>query len=322
MIPDEKGRRMACYKMKTFFLALLTGLCLALVNDAEARLEVVATTPDLGSIAEAVGGDRVSVTSLARGTEDAHFTSPRPSFIRVLNRADVLIENGAELEVGWLPPLVRNARNRAIIPGNPGRVKAADGVSLLDIPEGAVDRTMGDVHVSGNPHFLLDPLNAKIVAETIAAAFIELDPEGAGDYQSALETFQSRIDEKMEEWKEKLEPYEGTQVVTYHATYRYFAERFGFETVAMIEPLPGVEPTPRHLRDLIQRIRDENIRMIWAEPFRPSRSVDRVGDATDAVVLRLPELVGGVPDAEDYISLIDYNVRAIVDALDADSPEA
>ncbi len=307
---------------KTFLAGLIAVFTLFGSSTLDARLNVVATTPDLGSIAEAVGGDRVSVTSLARGTEDAHFVSPRPSFIRVLNRADVLIENGAEIEIGWLPPLIANARNRDIQTGRPGRVMASEGVSLLDIPSGPVDRTMGDVHVSGNPHFLLDPLNAKIVAENIAAAFIELDSEGADDYRAAMEAFKERIDEKMEEWTAAMEPFEGTKVIAYHATFRYFAERFGFDVIGLIEPLPGIEPSPRHLQSIIRKIENEDVRMIWAEPFRPSRTVQRVSTAGGVPVLRLPELVGGVPEAEDYFSLIDYNVRRIVAALDTNSADA
>jgi zinc/manganese transport system substrate-binding protein len=280
-----------------------------------ARLEVVTTTPDLGAIATAVGQDRISVTALARGTEDPHFVTPRPSFIRILNRADLLIEGGADLEVGWLPPLVQNARNRRILPGQRGHIAAARNVPLLGVPTGPVDRSMGDVHAGGNPHFLLDPVNGRIVARTIAERLTLLDPDGTAYYEENLGRFIRQIDERLVQWQETLQPFKGTKVVTYHKNYDYFARRFGFELFDTIEPLAGIEPSPRHIAALVLAMRENDVRMIWMEPFRPRRTPARVADGTGATLVFLPEMVGGIEGVDTYIDLIDYNVSQVAQAL-------
>ncbi len=300
---------------KAVHITILIGLGALLSHPAAAELRVVATTPDLGSIAEEIGGDRVSVVSIARGTEDTHFVDARPSHIRHLNRADVLIEGGAELEIGWLPPLVQNARNREILRGNRGHIDASRGIRMLDVPEGPVDRRMGDVHISGNPHYLLDPENGLIVAETIAARFSDLDGAHAETYEANLERFRGRIEEKTDEWREALEPFSGTQVVTYHATFNYFAERFGFEIADTIEPLPGIEPSPRHINRLISRMRDREIAMIWKEPFRPRRTAERVAEGSGVPLVVLPDKPGAAGDAGDYIAVFDVIVARIVEIM-------
>lgn len=302
-------------------LILLAMLGVVAPGRLSADLRVVATTPDLGAIAEAIGGDRVSVTSLARGTEDPHFVTPRPSFIRILNRADVLIEGGAELEAGWLPPLLQNARNRDIMPGRKGHVNASRNVRMLDVPTGPIDRSQGDVHLAGNPHFLLDPLNAQVVARTIAERLQALDPEGAEYYAGKLDHFVRQIDEGLSEWKETLAPFEGTQVVTYHDNYAYFARRFGFRVFGSIEPLAGIEPSPRHLSNLVASMRENDVRMVWMEPFRPRRTPSRVAEETGAALVFLPELVGSIEGVDTYIDLIDHNVSALARALGEVQPD-
>src|SRR6266576_1086947 len=167
--------------MKSKFLLLAMAL---LAATAQARLNVVATLPDFGAIAEEVGGDKVKVTSIARGTEDQHFVDARPSYIRVLNQADVLIEGGAELEIGWLPPLVAGARNQRILSDAPGHVILSRGIRLLEVPTSPVDRSMGDVHPFGNPHFTLDPANGKIIADSIAETLGKVDPANADYYRA------------------------------------------------------------------------------------------------------------------------------------------
>ncbi len=216
--------------------ALLAALLPAFAGPALAKLTVVATTPDLGAVASAVGGDRVAVTNLAKPTEDPHFVDARPTHIVTLNRADALIEGGAELELGWLPPLIEGARNPRLAPGAPGRISASEGVQLLDIPAVA-DRSRGDIHAAGNPHFMMDPLNAKIVAAHIADSFCRIDAGGCGAYKANLAAFTGRLDAKMKEWSAALAPCKGAPVVTYHATWRYFAERFGLE----VGPVPRAE---------------------------------------------------------------------------------
>src|ERR1043166_6422945 len=217
--------------MKSKFLLLAAAL---LTATAQARLNVVATLPDYAAIAEAVGGDKVKVTSIARGTEDQHFVDARPSYVRVLNQADVLIEGGAELEVGWLPPLVSGARNAKILSDAPGHLILSRQIRLLEVPTGPVDRSMGDVHPFGNPHFTLDPADGKIIANTLAETFSRLDSANASFYQANAKKFNERLDKKLAEWTKMMEPYRGTKVVTYHKSFDYFLERFGLELAGTI----------------------------------------------------------------------------------------
>lgn len=283
-----------------------------------ATLRVVASTPDFGSIAEAVGGERVQVTTLARPGEDPHFVVPRPSFIPILNRADVLIEGGADLEAGWLPPLVQTARNRDILPGGRGYIAVARHIDLMDVPNGTLDRSLGHVHASGNPHFMLDPENGVIAARLISERLAELDPDGVKVYRENYERFAARVEEGFERWQEKLAPYKGTRVVTYHKNFNYLARRFGFEITDEIEPLAGVEPSPRHLVELISSMRELDVPMIWIEPFRPHRTPARIADQSGARLVALPEQVGAVEGTEDYVALFDHIVDQIEDAMEAE----
>src|SRR5437899_947057 len=218
--------------MKTLFFPLLIAL---LPTTGYAKLNVVATLPDFGAIAQEIGGDKIKVTTIARGTEDQHFVDARPSYIRVLNQADVLIEGGAELEIGWLPPLVAGARNGKILSDAPGHVILSRVIRLLDVPTGPVDRSMGDVHPLGNPHFSMDPANGKIIAGALAETFSRLDPASAPYFQGNLRKFDQRLDKKIAEWTKLLVPYRGTKVATYHKSFDYFLERFGLELAGTIE---------------------------------------------------------------------------------------
>lgn len=298
-------------------LPRLTALACALLLPAVAlaKLNVVATLPDLAAIAEAVGGDHVNVTSLASGMEDPHFVDPKPSFIRVLNRADVLIEGGAELELGWLPPLVRNARNADILGNAPGHVLAADGARLIQVPAAAADRSQGDVHRLGNPHFLLDPNNARTVASHIAATLGKLDAANAAAYQANLKRFQERVDQKLPEWAALMAPFRGTQVVTYHKSFDYLLEHFGLVLAGTIEPKPGIEPSPAHINGLVPAARAAGVKLVIIEPNRPRRTPARVAEAVGAKLLVLPLMVGGAPAARDYFSWYDHVVQQLAGAL-------
>jgi zinc/manganese transport system substrate-binding protein len=292
---------------------LITG-CAALSTAFGAdKLAVVATTPDLASIARAVGGDAVEVTALARPTEDAHFVDPKPSYILLLNKADVLIEGGAALEAGWLPPLLDSARNPRIALGAPGRVVASQRISLLEVPT-ALDRSMGDVHPYGNPHYLLDPVNAQTVAQTIADALCGVDHEDCDGYQAREREFRLAIDEKLPQWQSQLSAARGQKVVTYHKNFDYFAQRFGLEVVDTLEPKPGISPSPTHLAALIPRMKAQGVRLIIAEPNRERRNPEFVAEKTGATVLLLPIMPGG-GEAVDYIGLIDYDVRQVAGVL-------
>jgi zinc/manganese transport system substrate-binding protein len=281
----------------------------------QAKLNVVATLPDLASIAGAIGGDHTAVISLARPMEDPHFVDAKPSLIVKLNRAEVLIENGAGLESGWLAPLLRSARNAAIMPGAPGHVLCNRGVAMMAIPS-ELDRSKGDIHAEGNPHYLMDPLNAKIVATNIAAAFCRLDAAHAASYQAGLKAFADRIDSRMPEWKAALAPFAGSRLLTYHDSWVYFARRFDLRTDLQLEPKPGIPPSPSHLAGLIETMNAQNVRVILLDSHLNRRTADTVARNTGARVVEVTQFPGGVKGTEGgYIAMMDYLVNTVVAAL-------
>jgi zinc/manganese transport system substrate-binding protein len=275
---------------------------------AQKKLNVVATLPDYGAIAQAIGGDKVVVTTLARGSEDPHFVDARPSFVRVLNKADLLIEGGAELELGWLPPLVAGARNKAIAHGGAGHLMLARHVKLLDVPNGPVDRSMGDVHPFGNPHFNLDPANGKAMAAAISDKLASLAPANAQLFRANQQKFAQELDRKLEAWKKAMEPLRGAKVITYHKSYDYFLQQFGLELAGTIEPKPGIEPSPTHINSLIPRAKSAGVKYVIIEPNRPRRTPEYLAEAVGAKLLLLPALVGGNERIKTYFDLFDYNV--------------
>ena len=305
--------------MKNVFSNIAFAALLGSTLSAQAKLNVVATLPDFGAIAQEIGGDKVKVTSIARGTEDAHFVDARPSFIRVLNQADVLAEGGAELEIGWLPPLVNGARNARILADAPGHLVLSRAIRLLDAPTGPIDRSMGDVHPLGNPHYWLDPANGKIIAAQFAETFSKLDSANAAFYQATLQKFQERLEKKIAEWTKLMEPYRGTKVVTYHKSFEYFAGRFGLDVVGQLEPKPGIEPSPTHINALIPRAKEQGVKLVLIEPFRPRKTPNYVAESIGAKLLILPTSVGGNEKVKDYFSLLDYDINQIITVLKSPS---
>ena len=286
---------------------------------AHAKLEIVATTPDFGAIAREIGGDRISVTALAKPNEDPHFVDARPSFILKLNRADALIEGGVELEAGWLPPLLEGARNPKIAPGAPGRINGSEGVALLET-QVALDRSKGDVHGMGNPHFMTDPANGKLVAERICDALCRIEPVSCDTFRGNLSRFTSRLDAKLAEWQALLGPYRGAQVVAYHNTWPYLAQRFGLRIDLFLEPKPGIPPTPANLAEVIARMKEHRVRAIIVEPYQNRKTAETVARETGAAVLDFAQYPGGVKGAgESYIDLFDYLVRSLAAALGGDA---
>lgn len=282
-----------------------------------AKLSVVATTPDFASIARAIGGDAVDVKALAKPTEDAHFVDAKPSHIVTLNRADVLIEGGAELELGWLPPLLESARNSKIAAGAPGRIVASRGITMKEKPV-TFDRSKGDVHALGNPHFMIDPVNAKIVAGEIADALSKIAPASAGIFKANLQTFNGTIDAKLVEWQKQFAPYHGAKIVTYHKDFVYLAERFGLEVVETLEPKPGIAPSPSHLAAVITTMRAQNAKVIIVQPYQNRKTAETVARQTGATVLDIPQQPGAVRGTDTYVALMDYLVRTLVSALQGD----
>ncbi len=288
----------------------------ALGSPASAQLRVVATTPDLASVAREIGGNLVNVTALAKPTEDPHYVDAKPSHIVTLNRADALIEGGAELEFGWLSPLLENSRNARIAVGAPGRIVASEGVKMLEIPT-SFDRSKGDVHSQGNPHFLIDPVNAKIIAANIANHFAQVDRKSAAIYRSNVAKFSARIDAKLAEWQQQLAPYRGAKIVTYHKDFVYLAGRFGLRVVETLEPKPGIAPSPAHLARVIGRMKAENARVILVQPYQKRRTAETVARQTGAVVLDIPQQPGARPNTPSYFDTMDYIVATLAAAFRA-----
>jgi zinc/manganese transport system substrate-binding protein len=299
---------------------LLSTAALALIaiaatgSAASAQIRVVATTPDLASVAREIGGDRVSVVALAKPTEDPHYVDAKPSHIVTLNRADALIEGGAELELGWLPPLLENSRNAKISAGAPGRIVASEGVKLIEIPT-SFDRSKGDVHSLGNPHFLIDPLNVKIIARNIADHLAQIDPKSAATYRGNLARFDTKLDAKFADWRKQLAPYRGAGIVTYHKDFGYLAERFGLNIVETLEPKPGISPSPAHLAGVIGKMRATNAKVILVQPFQNRRTAETVARQTGAVVLDIPQQPGARSNTTSYFDMMDYLVNTLAGAF-------
>lgn len=304
--------------MKQKFALLLSLVCSCAI--AQAKLNVVATTADLAAIAREIGADHVELTTLARPTEDPHFVDPKPSFIVKLNRADALIQGGAELEAGWLPSLVQGARNPRIVPGGKGDIRANAGVQMLEIPS-QLDRSKGDIHAAGNPHYLVDPVNAKIVANNIAEAFAKLDPGAAPAYKANYERFATTLDVKLAEWLKKLAPCKGECVVAYHNSWIYLANRFGFTINLFLEPKPGIPPTPAHMADVITRMKEQRAHVILVDFYLDGRTAENVASRTGSTVVPVSQFPGAIKGTEQgYIALMDYLVDGLAKAFAGHKP--
>ena len=280
-----------------------------------AVLRVVTTTADLAALAREVGGEKVKVESLAHGYQDPHFVDPKPSFIVKLNRADLYVKRGLDLEVGWAPVLETGARNPRIFPGGPGYVDASEGVALLEVPGGQVDRSLGDIHVFGNPHYQLDPQNALVMARNIAAGLARVAPADASYFAGRRAAFESALRARLKGWEKVLSPYRGAKVVTYHKSWEYLARRFGLSIIGYVEPKPGVPASPAHLARLITLMRAQGARLIITAPYYPERPARLVAERAGAGVLVLPESPGGADDTDDYFAFMDYCVHALAQAL-------
>jgi zinc/manganese transport system substrate-binding protein len=297
-------------KIRILIVAALAAFHIA----AHAKLVVVATLPDYGAVAREIGGDKVEVTTLAKATEDSHFVDARPSFVVKLRSADVLIEGGAELEIGWLPPLLQNARNAKIEPGKPGRVVASQSVRLMNVPT-TLTRAAGDVHALGNPHFMIDPIIAKAVAQHIAEGFAAVDPPNAGEYRANYAKFQQAIDAKLQEWGRAMLPFKGQQIVAYHDSWPYFAHRFGLVSEIFLEPKPGIPPSPSHLAEVIAKIKETHAKAILVEPFQNRKIAEKVASSTGARVVDVAQFPGALPGGDSYVAHVDAVVSRVAAAL-------
>ena len=297
-------------------LTLLVLLFLLATPKAEAqdRLRIVTTLPDLASIAEYVGGDRVDVFAIATGFQNPHFVDPKPSFIRRLSRADAFITVGLDLEIGWVPPLLTASRNAGIQVGGDGYVDASAGVSLLEQPTSA-SREQGDIHVYGNPHYWLDPVRGKLIAANIAAALSRLRPADRPYFEDRLRRFSSEVDSALIDWQASIAPFAGAKVVAYHNEWPYFEERFGIDIVDFLEPKPGIPPTPSQLARIIRLMEGEDIRVIITSPYFKTDAADLVARKAGGVVVTLATSVGAEEGIDTYFDLFRHNLEQIVSAF-------
>ncbi len=337
-------------KFRLVVAALIAVVAVSVSFDAAAQLRVVTTTTDLRCIAESVGGDLITATSIGTGREDVHMLAAKPSFMVQANRADLWIRMGLELEIGFEPLVLEGARNPEIHVGRRGHLDASHGVVLRDVPTVPVDRSMGDVHPMGNPHYHLDPYNGRIMARNIRDRLIDLDPANADAYRRNYDAFCAQIDRAMfgdavvaalsadrlweassadtldelldreglepDGWYAMLLPHRGVKMVTYHRSWGYFAGRFGLEILDELEPKPGIPPTSRHLARLAARMEALEVPLILMEPFYSRRAPDLLAERTGAVVLEVGNMVESEPAAKDYISMMDNIVRRVAAALD------
>jgi zinc/manganese transport system substrate-binding protein len=291
----------------------LAFLWLASAFTAQAKINVVATLPDFGAVAREIGGDKVAVTVLGKPTEDSHFVDARPSFVVQLRTADVLIDGGAELEMGWLPPLLQNARNPKIEVGKPGRVQAAEGIRLMGVPT-TLTRAAGDVHAMGNPHFMIDPIIAKAVAQHTARDFAEVDPPNAVFYQANYNKIEATINARLRSGARRCSRSKASR---WHLSqsWIYFAHRFGFNIDIFLEPKPGIPPSPSHLAEVIEKMRAGHVKAILVEPYHNRKIAEKVAASTGAKVVDVAQFPGALPNTDTYVQLIDTLVSRVAAAL-------
>jgi len=314
--PRKRRLAIAAWPSSVFgVLVVLVGVVISM-PPASAQLKVATTTADLASVAREIGGPAVDVVALARPGEDPHFVDAKPSFIARLSRVDMLIEGGAELESGWLPALLLGARNPKIALRQPGRIRANIGIEMLEIPT-SLDRSQGDLHASGNPHFLIAPSNMRILARRIASGLESLDASNARAFQDRLKSFEGRLDSKLLEWRSRLEPHRGRQILGYHNSWIYFAREFGLKVDFVIEPKPGIPPSARRMADLITAIRENDIRAVFVEPHVSRRFAETLSQKTGIRMVMASQYPGGIPGTEaGVIELLDRLTGDLARALE------
>ena len=302
--------------MATMFRVLVTALAVVALTTglAEAKIRVVTTTTDLRALAEAVGGDRVEVDSLARGNQNPHDLEVRPSLMVKVRRADLLIVNGLDLDQ-WAELVVQGANNAKVIAGAAGRVDASRGIPVLDVPSTRVDRSMGDVHPFGNPHYTIDPGMAPAVTATILDGLARIAPQDRAAFEKNRAEFLGRLDEAMARWTAAMQPFKGAKVVVYHPQWAYLLTRFGLVQAGTVEDRPGIPATPAHLVRLIQLMRDDRVKVLIVEPWSDVKLAERVAQDAGAKAIVLAPVVGALKGADSYIGTVDYDITTLANAL-------
>ncbi len=301
--------------MKRIIVPLLfLSLCCVSTTAAAKKINVVATIPDLAELARRIGGDLVDVSSLATGVEDVHAVPMKPSFAVLLNRADMVVLLGLEAEHAFLPALLEAARNPKILRDGIGYIDCSKYVNVLEVPT-RIDRALGDQHPMGNPHYNLDPVSMKEAARAMADGFTQNYPEDKSTFKKNLDALEADLDTNIARWEREAAPLKGKKLVSYHPDMVYFADRFGMEPAGTIEIRAGIDPTPGHIEDLIDRMRREKVDIVVRERHYPAGLAETIAQRTGAKLVELPAMVGGVPEAKSYVGLIDYNLHALLKAV-------
>jgi zinc/manganese transport system substrate-binding protein len=292
----------------------LLALLLSWASNALADVRVVTTNPTLGDLTRQVGGEQVQVESLMRGPENPHNVIPKPSLVMKLRKADLFVHLGLDAEP-WVPNLLRSARRERLLPGGAGNVDTSSGIGLLEIPSQAeLTRAMGDIHVYGNTHYVLDPLNGIAIARTIAGALSRADPENASLFDERAQKFELALRALTAKLVRRMEPLSGTRVVTYHRTWPYFLKRFALEKLAEVEPKPGIAPGPRHIAQVAQEMKAKNVGLVIVETFSNLKTAQRLADLVGGRAVVLAQEVNALPNVETYEALFEYNVEALLAA--------
>ena len=291
--------------------ALILGVAV-LASPASAEVRVFACEPEWAALAKAIGGGEVVVHSATHGGQDAHHIRARPSLIAQVRRADVLFCSGAELESGWLPVLMQRGARHQVQPGQPGHIMAADHVPILDRPD-TIDRSLGDIHPSGNPHVHLDPRNVETLASELSRRLERIDPDNAQAYRSRLASFRAGWAEALEGWSERVARLRGMKVVVYHEAWTYFLQWGELTRVASLEALPGIPPSAAHLQSVLEQARGTGAEVILRAPYEPRDASSWLSARTGIPVLELPYTVGGHPEASDLVSLFDVTLTLLED---------
>lgn len=278
------------------------------------KITVVTTTSDMKSITELIGKDKVDVSSIATGYQNPHFVDPKPSYIIKLSKADMFVTVGLDLETGWSPQLLTSSRNPKIQKGSIGYIDASVGVNLMQVPS-SINRGEGDIHIYGNPHYWLDPLNGKQIARNICTGLENISPENKAFFEANLKAFDDKIDSKLKEWTAKMAPYNGSKIIAYHNEWCYFENRFGLKIVDFMEPKPGIPPTPSQLVKIISEVKSNAIKVIISSPYFTTSSSDVVSSQTGAKAIVLATSVEAFDTIKDYFDLFDYNTDKLVAAF-------
>lgn len=298
-----------------FLTAMSLSLLLALPAHAEHKLQVATSLTDLASVARFVGGEHVKAKSLCKGYQDPHYVPAKPSLMKAIQHADVYVSTGLELDIGWLPLVLPGSRNPKIQPSREGFVDASEGVPVLEKPTGTVSRGEGDVHPLGNPHYYADPKNLEIVADQLAEVFTRLDPANAADYEANAKAFKERMEASLAKWEKEMAPYAGTQVVTYHKNFIYFATRFGLKIFDTVENKPGIPPSPRHVADLVEAMKATGVKLVVYQPYYNAKVCKEVAKRANGTALEIATECDGLPGTDEVFKKFDLLVSSIAKAL-------